>query len=128
MNTITIELCKEDRKRLDDILTALAVAILKPEEVQKARTEQAAEAQAPAQEAAKPEPEATAPQQEESPAEPTEWPPVTRADIQQLVVQLSAAGKKAEVKEIVTAYAPRVSGIPEDKFVEVWQKLTSIEG
>ena len=124
MNTITIELCQEDRKRLDDILTALAVAILKPEEVQKAK----AEAQAPAQEAAKPEPEATAPQQEESPAEPTEWPPVTRADIQQLVVQLSAAGKKAEVKEIVTAYAPRVSGIPEDKFVEVWQKLTSIEG
>lgn len=123
MNTITIELCQEDRKRLDDILTALAVAILKPEEVKQARAEQA-----PAQEEAKAEPEATAPQPEESPAEPTEWPPVTRADIQQMVVNLSAAGKKDAVKAIVTEYAPRVSGIPEDKFVEVWQKLTSIEG
>lgn len=118
MNTITIELCQEDRKRLDDILTALAVAILKPEEVKQARAEQA-----PAQEEAKAEPEAP-----ESPAEPTEWPPVTRADIQQMVVNLSAAGKKDAVKAIVTEYAPRVSGIPEDKFVEVWQKLTSIEG
>ena len=110
MNTITIELCKEDRKRLDDILTALAVAILKPEEVNKARAELAAETK----EAPK----------EESPVSPS----VTRADIQQLVVELSAAGKKGEVKDIITAYAPRVSGIPEDKFVEVWQKLSSIEG
>ena len=114
MNTITIELCKEDRKRLDDILTALAVAILKPEEVSKARAELAAETK-----------EA---QKEELAVESPVSPSVTRADIQQLVVELSAAGKKGEVKDIITAYAPRVSGIPEDKFVEVWQKLSSIEG
>lgn len=110
MNTITIELCKEDRKRLDDILTALAVAILKPEEVNKARAEIAAETHKDIKE------------------EPMDSPSVTMADIQQMVVELSAAGKKGEVKDIITAYAPRVSGIPEDKFSEVWQKLSSIKG
>lgn len=60
--------------------------------------------------------------------EPPEPPAVGRSDIQHKVVTLSAAGKKAQVREIVTEYAPRVSAIPEDKLVEVWQRLTELEG
>lgn len=70
---------------------------------------------------------------EEKPAEAQETaktePTVTRADIQKKVVALSAAGKKAAVKQIVTAYEnTKVSDIPEDKLGEVWQKLTALEG
>ena len=51
--------------------------------------------------------------------------PCTKADLSQLVVRLSAAG---QVREIITAYADRVSNIPEDKYAEVMAKLTALEG
>ena len=54
--------------------------------------------------------------------------PCTKADLSQLVVRLSAAGLKAQVREIITAYADRVSNIPEDKYAEVMAKLTTLEG
>lgn len=54
--------------------------------------------------------------------------PCTKADLSQLVVRLSAAGLKAQVREIITAYADRVSNIPEDKYAEVMAKLTALEG
>ena len=52
----------------------------------------------------------------------------TKAFLSQLVVLLSAAGPKAQVREIITAYADRVSNIPEDKYAEVMAKLTALEG
>jgi hypothetical protein len=55
---------------------------------------------------------------------------VTREQIQQKVVQLSVAAngaKKAKVREVVNLYAKNVSTIPEDKFAEVWEKLTALE-
>ena len=56
-------------------------------------------------------------------------PTVSRADIQKKVVALSAAGKKDQVKQIVTAYEnTKVSDIPEDKLIEVFEKLTALEG
>lgn len=54
--------------------------------------------------------------------------PCTKAGLSQLVVRLSAAGLKAQVREIITAYADRVSNIPEDKYAEVMAKLTALEG
>jgi hypothetical protein len=79
-----------------------------------------------------------APVTEDAPEAPAPWEPdpspfpdqpaIKHADVQKKVVELSAAGKKAEVKEIVTAYAKNVSGIPEDKLAEVWAKLTGLEG
>lgn len=54
--------------------------------------------------------------------------PCTKADLSQLVVRLSAAGLKAQVREIITAYADRVSNIPEDKYAEVMAGLTALEG
>lgn len=117
MNTITIELCAEDRARLDNILTAL--------------TSGRAHASAPetTQEPPKAQPEETpAPQAEQPKAEETAVPVVALADIQRKVVELSAAGKKAEVRGIVKAYAAKVSDIPVDKTAEVWQQLIDLEG
>lgn len=57
-------------------------------------------------------------------------PAVTLAQIQQKVVQLAAGSngsKKAKVREIINAYAKKVSDLPEDKWDEVWDKLTALE-
>lgn len=55
---------------------------------------------------------------------------VLLGDVQRKVVELCgpAHGKKAEVREIVKAYAPKVTGIPADKLDEVMAKLTALEG
>ena len=62
---------------------------------------------------------------EETAPEPVEEPAkaVTLADIQKKVVEMSAAGKKDEVREIITKYASRVSAIPAEKTAEVWEQL-----
>ena len=155
--TITIELCTEDRARLDRLFEAVthlvdpvkAHANIEPDDLQKQLAEtlkkmEPAEAPKNAPGAAQAEtPADTKPQQEAAAAaEPTHpgeadlpWgdapaPTVTREQIQQKVVQLSVAAngtKKAKVREIVNLYAKNVSGIPEDKFAEVWDKLTALE-
>lgn len=144
-NIITIELCAEDRARLDRVIEALehrpncegcvtaAVTMTK---------EAVAEATAPKPEA-KDETPTTNPPEPEKPVEtPTEHPldappievneptapKVDRADVQRKVIELSAAGKKEAVKAIVTAYAAKVSDIPEDKLAEVFDQLTALEG
>lgn len=133
MNTITIELCAEDRERLDRIYEALTQRQTDLEYVMNKKFDHlgsllenmelnAMEA-APAAvlEVVKPEPE-------EAPAEKPEAPKVKVEDVQQKVVALSAAGKKAEVRDIVKAYADKVSAIPEDKLAEVMQKLSALGG
>ena len=131
-NTIIIELCAEDRARLDAIRGALqnrpncegcvksAQDFVKyqqnPEEP--APVEEQIPGQQDIPEAVEPQPEPAA-----------EAPKVERSDIQKKVVELSQAGKKAQVRDIVTAYNnTKVSDIPEDKLAEVWDKLTALEG
>lgn len=146
MSTITVitQLCQEDRDRLDRIIAALerpapkcescvdSVADFVDDRLRQNGLEPAKELdQVPAEapqvtEDTTPE-EKPAEAQETAKAEP-EQPSVTHADIQKKVVALSAAGKKAEVRGIVMDYASKVSGIPEDKLAEVWQKLTDLEG
>ena len=128
MTHIEIELCAEDRARLDKIIDALAgnrncqacvdtvtkyVAAEVGQHVKPAETHPVTDPF--------PEPE-TIP----NPEPVAETPTVTAADIQRKVVELSAAGKKDQVREIVTKYAARVSAIPEDKLGEVWTSLTGI--
>lgn len=138
MNTInvTIELCKEDRQRLDDLTRAVSLlaSVIGSALPQETRTAIIEEATAP-QSDEKPEPvetvapveEVTAPAEPEPVAEP-ETPAVTLDDIQALVLKLAApdSGKRAEVRAIVKEYAERVSLIPEDKFAEVMDKLTAL--
>lgn len=123
MNTITIELCQEDRNRLDTLLAvALELAGKHVNEVAPVAPYEAADA-APEVAAV------TAPAEPETPVEVAEAPTApkyTMTDVQQLVVSLSAAGKKDQVREIVKAYAERVTRIPEDKFGEVMDKLNAL--
>ena len=125
--TMTIELCAEDRARLDNILAALAGG----------QTCKCAESPAPVTEAA-PVTE-TAPAVEvytpeaESPAEAAETPKTEARytpsfdELQRKVLALIAAGKKPAVREIVKSYAVKVSDIPEVKLAEAWERLTALE-
>ena len=134
MNTITIELCQEDRARLDRIIEALeqsraiavnsmSVAPNVESDVLKTETEEPMEGQVTVEEIV----ETT----EQIPVEeaPVEEPikAVSLSDIQKKVVELSAAGKKAEVRDIITKYASRVSAIPAEHTAEVWDQLIGLE-
>jgi hypothetical protein len=160
-NTITIELCAEDRARLDRLTEAMENTIHncescvksalgwadkvlvqqdpvqqafadvlakakdtpteKPTEATGAPTVEAAPIDCPAEE--------DLPDEADAPAEEAK-PTVTQDQLQQKVMQLAAANNgalKAKVREIVNAYAKKVSDVPEDKRAEVWDKLTALE-
>ena len=147
MNNIVIthELCADDRVRIDRLIAALekrtcescvqsAIKMMQAAPVEQANEEPAlvetprAETTAadahPVEEV-----EVFAPvAAKETASSVGEKPVVKMSDIQQKVVALSAAGKKAEVKAVVTAYAERVTLIPENKLIEVFEKLTALEG
>lgn len=150
MNTITIELCAEDRARLDrlqallDRLASKGVLTITTEAPEPAPAEEQipgqmsfienhteAPAEAPAEEPVEAD---TIPAEEEKPAEVKSEPAEAidfdkvRAEVQSLVVRLSASGKKEQARVIVQAYASRVSAIPEDKLIEAKDKLTALEG
>lgn len=134
MNTITIELCQEDRARLDKIIEALGqscaiaansmpvVPDFEPDKP-KVETEEHMEGQVTVEEIV----ETT----EQIPADETPAAELVKvvslSDIQKKVVELSAAGKKAEVRDIITKYANRVSAIPAEHTAEVWDQLIGLE-
>lgn len=135
MNTITIELCTEDRARLDAILEALQKASPRCDNCVKLVNDlcnakgSAPEApQAPAEE----EPTNTQPEPEKpteaKPENESTAPEVTVEDIRSKVLQLTGAGKKDEVRAIVKEYAEKVGDIPADKRAEVLKRLTALEG
>lgn len=140
-NTITIELCAEDRARLDRLTAALekratqeAGVIMDPvREALAEALEKAAPSEKPQNEpqaAEEPAKAETLPKEETPAAAEEDKPSITLAQIQQKVIQLSAANKgakKSAVREIVNAYAARVTDLPEDKWLEVWDKLTALE-
>lgn len=121
MNTITIELCAEDRARLDAIIAALQSQQGKPTEATQAVEAPTLKETQPSEE--KP----TEPDVAEA-AAPTVAPTISHDDILKKVITLSAAGKKQEAREIVNAYAAKVSDIPEDKLAEVAERLDAIGG
>lgn len=134
--TITIELCAEDRARLDHINVNLTELILRVMGSQKIDMGEGLRRAAP-ELAGKPAEQhpVTEPFEELPKAEPVpfeqpmpETPQYKPEDIQQKVVALSASGKKAEVREIVKSYAEKVSAIPADKFGEVMARLAGLEG
>ena len=122
MNTITIALCQEDRARLDKIIEALEQAPFVAQA--KLQLEPIHETEAPteAQETAETFNEETVPEPAEELAKI-----IDLSDIQKKVVELSAAGKKAEVRDIITKYANRVSAIPAEHTAEVWNQLVGLE-
>lgn len=143
MNTIIIELCPEDRARLDKILAALenrpncegcvSSAIKAYDAVKEEAQTPATSAQEPA-EAPKEESRPEAPATEETPTAATEQATaeavtVPLADLQNLVVALARKGLKDKVRDVVNEYGvERVSQIPEDKRAEAVEKLKALEG
>lgn len=133
MNTITIELCKEDRQRLDEVIAFLGLIA---GELKSRPTE--GEMQEVIQEATGSEHPADAPTTHlEPPAEDLPWTteapasevkPVSFAEFQKAVTQAVAKGpkQKAAAKQIVNEYAPSVSEVPEDKRAEVMARLAEI--
>lgn len=147
MNNITIELCTEDRARIDALFQELVnvrrllagTEQLTPEEAPKTtilpkpeapkaaepvKPAEAPKAEAPKQAAPEPAPEAPAPKTEAAP----EAPEVTVAELQAKVVELVNAGKKAETREIILKYAQNVGSIPAEKRAEVLGLLNGLEG
>ena len=121
---LTIELCAEDRARLDAILTALqAVGTPFSSPVPSQTVETAPETHdAPAP--------VTGGQEQEQPAQDTqdgtETQHVTRGMVQDLVITLASQGHKAEAREIVQRYAPRVSAIPDADLDAVYVALDAV--
>lgn len=81
----------------------------------------------------------TTPENEERPAPPAAAseakpqeqpaPTVTLEDIQKQVIKLATAGKKADVRTVVSEYSAnvKVTEIPADKYAEVLGKLKALE-
>lgn len=55
-------------------------------------------------------------------------PAVTLEMLRNKALALSAAGKKDQVRAIVTSYAGKISDISESQYGEVYAKLTELEG
>ena len=127
MNTIKIELCAEDRARLDKIIEGLA-GLRQPDcsscvegvasYMAKAAEVMDSQATAPAPVEA-PVPEAPAPVK----------PSVTLEQIQKKATQIAAgsAEKKAALRALVNKYAAKVTDLPEAAWTEVWNGLCKLE-
>ena len=137
MNTITIELCAEDRARIDRLADAMnrrTDQVAQIVEAEAKKIEKATEAPKNATEDVEAPQAITTQPEEATPAEAPKAEPVkpsvTKEQIQKKVTQLAAGfggTKKAAVRQIVTAYADKVTEIPADKWDEVWEKLTQLE-
>ena len=124
MNHITIELCAEDRRRLDRVIRAM-------EMVTGIGTTDAA-SEAPGivepivdETAVVSEPPKAEPTKQQNPA-PIEDVPLEQ--IQKKVVELCAAGKKEQARSIIKEFGAKVSDLktPEQRMA-VWEKLSALE-
>lgn len=145
MNHITIELCTEDRVRLDRIAELLekqagaeanhCACNCKTENIPEQMTIDTAPVEATTDATAKPAdvqtevaPTTTTPTDET--LIEVKKPSVSLEQIQQKVMQLAATNngaKKDRVRDIISTYAKKVSELPEDKWDEVWGKLLALE-
>lgn len=107
--TVTLELCAEDRARLDKIIDSLSELFIS----------EAVEA-SPADVAEEPKPE---------PVEEKNEPAVTIDDVRLLVQKLAtpSSGKRDAVRALVMKYAKSVSDIPVDKLDEVHAELVKLD-
>ena len=124
---VTTHLADEDRALLVTLGQHLArLTDLLP------RRQARAEARKTAPEAPKASTPTETPAEPEAPAtvEPAqqETPTITADDIRQKAIALMQAGKKEEVRAVVTTYAAKIPDIPADKYGEVMDKLNALEG
>lgn len=126
---LTMELCQEDRERLDTLI-AIGLELAKKNIYEM-------ETPVTRQEATEATDEQTADTYEVVSEEPAVGGKLGDkgneklfSAVQQKVVKLSAAGKdkKASVREIVQKYATKVSDIPAEEYDAVMAALTALEG
>lgn len=135
---LTIELCADDRARLDKILEALS-GLQQPNchscvenavGMTRGLAELAEKATAP-EPVNDPEPteEPELAEEPEPTEEPAEAPKYTKADVQAIVQRLAAptSKKREQAKAIVKEYAVKISAIPADKYDEVMGKLIELD-
>ena len=106
MNRITIELCADDRARIDRLIAAMEGAgqpIVMAEE--------------PAQRE----------EQVEEPVKPAITLDMLRALAQELIAPGADQTKREKTREIVKGYAKSLSQIPQDKWSEVYDALTALK-
>lgn len=139
MNTITIELCAEDRARLDKLLNLLENNIT-PTTLEVAKAPEPIPEPAPQPEPVKVEEPTPTPEPEipEAPEEPTPEPVAeepkkvgfapTVDNLRKIALMLTSAGHKQEVRDIVNKYATKLSEVPEDKIAECMAELEKIGG
>lgn len=120
---LTVELCAADRARLDNILGVM-IALYKTQNDTQPAPVAEVKHEAP-----------KAPEVPEDPMEPAPSPVVPKPavslfDIQSLAQTMLAPGstKRAQVRQIITSYAPKLSDIPVEKYTEVMEKLTALKG
>lgn len=121
---LTIELCEEDRARLDAILTALQAVGTPFSPPAPAQTVDTAPEthDAPAPVTGGPEPEQPAQDTQDG----AETQHATHGMVQDLVITLASQGHKSEAREIVQRYAPRVSAIPDADLDAVYVALDAV--
>lgn len=134
--TVTVNLSAEDRKRLDAILDALEASRNCERCANTVANAFSDFAGGPGTALKQPEPvsvptEAKAPEKPEQPQVAAQAQPqkaITVDDIRSLSAAAIAAGKKPQVKEIISRYADSISGLPESCLKEVHEQLTALKG
>lgn len=125
--TVTVELCAEDRARLDRIAELLTpVTMSDPLKKVAVPTEPAPAAPVAAAE----EKPTENPPEAEKPAEAAPVPAdaeLLKAELKALVQKLIASGQRDATRAIVQQYATRVSDVPEDKRAECIEQLKALE-
>jgi hypothetical protein len=137
---LTVELCAEDRARLDNILAAvensnpLTRAATAITNMAKAAQDAAtAEAAQNAPQTVEPEKPNENPPWEKTPATPEPATPakpektVSEEELRSLVQELIAAGKRDAVFGIIQKYAAKVSAVPADKRPEAMAQLQAVK-
>ena len=119
--TMVVELCQEDRQRLDKILQGLCYiasnTVPAPGDLE-VKAEAPAEAEAPKEEPKAVEPEA-------APAPENKW---SKADIRHAVTLLIGKGRKADARELIKQHADCIDNLPEGCIDEVFAKLKEMLG
>lgn len=124
-NNITIELCQEDRKRIDELIGFAAL-------IATAMNSKGATGSAPAAAMAEPD---KAPVEVALHPEPDQEPfgevKITLEMIRSKVMSLMTGGdasKKADIRKLIMKYAPNVTALPEESWRDVWDGLEKISG
>ena len=136
-NHITIELCQEDRQRIDELIAfaGLIAGEMKgraPSSVSLTGDGITVNYDTPENAAAAEEHpvDAVSPHADPEPVAESERPKYTKADVQAKVQKMAGPNspKREQVKALVKSYGAKISDIPEDKYDEVMAKLAELEG